>query len=55
MKQKFWKLPFFLPGVILPLLYAAGYITQFFINYNRWLENGNGPGSTCLLYTSRCV
>lgn len=46
MRHKIWKLPVLLPGVILPLLYAAGYVTQFFINYNRWLENGNSPGST---------
>lgn len=46
MRHKVWKLPVLLPGVILPLLYAAGYVTQFFINYNRWLENGNSPGST---------
>ena len=30
----------------LPLLYAGGYLAQFFINYQRWLENGNKLGST---------
>ena len=35
-----------LPLLILPLLYAGGYLAQFFINYQRWLDEGNKLGST---------
>ena len=35
-----------LPALVLPLLYAGGYLAQFFINYRRWLDEGNQLGST---------
>ncbi|MFR3755010.1 MAG: hypothetical protein ACLTW9_27100 [Enterocloster sp.] len=44
--QKLWKLVFLLPPIILPILYAAGYLSQFFINYNAWLDNGYSLGSS---------